>query len=423
MQRRNFGLFSVLALVIGSQLGTAIFLLPGQLSIYGPWALVSWLVTGAGALALSSIFSHLSLHNQKAGGPSVYVTQAFGNKLGFFVGWSYWVISWMSSIPVFMVLISALEHITGDLGSWGRLGIEWGLLGSIFWLNVRGTNLSRAGEIFFTILKVTPMILLPFLSLGQARWDHLSMPSEIPPLNAINAASLLTFWGFIGLETGTTLTGQVQEARTIVPRALFIGTAIVMGIYLINTAAVMAVVPPSMLQLSANPYGLFLETLGGPICGKAVSFLVMIMCLGTLNSWTLASAQVAMLAAHEGLFPSSFGHVNSKGCPMGGLAYSTLALLIGTLILKNQGLSQQINDFVNLSTTLFIMIYFLCALALVRLSKAFSWKMIVSLVIGFLFCSWALIATSWKILAVCGLIPLTGLAILPFCHCFKLRSQ
>lgn len=423
MQQRNLGLFSVLALVIGTQLGTAIFLLPGQLSVYGPWALVSWIITGTGALALSHIFSQLSLDNQKAGGPSVYIMQAFGSIPGFLVGWSYWVISWLSSIPVLMVLIGALEHIIGDISPWGRLGFEWAILGSIFWLNIKGANLSRAGEIFFTTLKVVPMLTLPFLSLPYMRWDFLTLPTTMPALKALNAASLLTFWGFIGLETGTTLTGQVQGAKKIIPRALFLGTALVMMIYLLNTGAVMAVVSPSVLQASANPYGLFLETIGGPLWGKAVSFLVLIMCLGTLNSWTLASGQVAMLAAKEGLFPQSFAYVNKKGCPLGGLAYSTLALLGGTLFLKNQGLSQQINDFVNLSTSLFIMIYLLCTIALIRLKSRHSWKTHMALCLGFVFCVWSLLTTPWKILLGCGVIPICGLLIAPFCPKLNVRSK
>ncbi len=83
--------------------------------------------------------------------------------------------------------------------------------------------LAGIGEIFFSSCKVIPMIIIPLLALKGWKGDHIMQPIQGSAWPAINAASGLTFWGFVGLEAGTTLANCVENSRVIVPRALFFG--------------------------------------------------------------------------------------------------------------------------------------------------------------------------------------------------------
>lgn len=414
-QKKELGFFSVVALVVGLQLGSAMFLLPHQLAPYGIWALISWAIAGTGALALCRVFAALAHHSSRMGGPHVYVDEAFGKRAAFYVGWSYWIISWLSSVPVLLLVISSLEHLIGDLGNMGRLCTEAVILISIMMINLRGAALAGVGEIIFSTLKSLPMIIIPLLSFSYWNTDYLFAPSSHPPLFSLNAASLLTFWGFIGLEAGTTIANYVKNSAVVVPKALFWGTSLVIFIYVFNTIAVMSTIPPDILKSSTNTYSVLLEIIGGTWSGKIVSLLVVVMCLGTLNSWLLASGQIAMVAAREGLFPVFLGKTNKYQSPGIAVAFTAIALFLCMILLQNKTIHEQLNQLINLSTSIFIMIYMIVAVALVKFiihkkipSSAAVWT---AACISLLFCFWSVATTEPKILISSLIIPFMGFVL------------
>ena len=88
---RGFGLPVAIALIMGSIIGVGIFNLPTSLASYGPITLVSMGLTTVGAIALALMFAALSRRLPAEGGPYAYARVAFGNRLGFFNAWSYWI--------------------------------------------------------------------------------------------------------------------------------------------------------------------------------------------------------------------------------------------------------------------------------------------------------------------------------------------
>ena len=90
---RSLGLRQATALIVGNIIGVGIFSLPGSLSAYGPITLLSMVLVTAGALALALLFAGLSRRLPADGGPYAYSRVAFGNGVGFFNGWSYWIMA------------------------------------------------------------------------------------------------------------------------------------------------------------------------------------------------------------------------------------------------------------------------------------------------------------------------------------------
>ena len=141
-ERSAMGPLSVISLVVGLQIGSALFLLPTQLVTYGFWGALSWIVTGAGAVCLSLMFSKLAEKDRAIGGPSVYVEKVFGRKAAFYVAWPYWVISWLSSLPVLSLVVSSLEFAFVPLSFFQRLALEIFILTGIAVLNLRGAAIA-----------------------------------------------------------------------------------------------------------------------------------------------------------------------------------------------------------------------------------------------------------------------------------------
>jgi basic amino acid/polyamine antiporter, APA family len=97
---RGFGLPVAIALIMGSIIGVGIFNLPTSLAAYGPITLVSMGLTTVGAVVLALLFAALSRRLPADGGPYAYSRVAFGNGVGFFNAWSYWISSWAGNAGI-----------------------------------------------------------------------------------------------------------------------------------------------------------------------------------------------------------------------------------------------------------------------------------------------------------------------------------
>ena len=96
----GFGLPVAIALIMGSIIGVGIFNLPTSLASIGPITLVSMGLTTVGAIALALMFAALSRRLPADGGPYAYARVAFGNRLGFFNAWSYWISAWAGNAGI-----------------------------------------------------------------------------------------------------------------------------------------------------------------------------------------------------------------------------------------------------------------------------------------------------------------------------------
>ena len=213
MSRREFGFWSVLGLVIGAQLGSGMMMLPSQLAPFGIWGIVSWLITGSGAITIALVFGILSSYFPQTGGPHVFIHAAFGKRASFYAAWSYWIISWVSSVPLVALAVGSLEAVFGPWSPLIRTFIEIFILLVFAGINLISMRASGISEIICSILKLIPLIAIPLLGFFYWNASYITIPQDISPFLALNKASLLTLWGFIGIEAGTTPAGNVLHAK------------------------------------------------------------------------------------------------------------------------------------------------------------------------------------------------------------------
>ncbi|MBX9923320.1 MAG: amino acid permease [Rhabdochlamydiaceae bacterium] len=408
---------SVVALVIGSQIGSGIFLLPTSLAPFGAVSLFGWLTSGIGALLLALVFAQLSMRISKGGGPHVYIEKAFGRKAAFFTAWTYWIISWASSIAVIVAAIgylSSLVHISGPLLT---LGLEIAIVTAITAINIRSASLAGSCEIFLTFLKCAPLIIIPFAGFFFIKAEHFTFPEGPSFFSSLNASSVLAFWGFIGLETATTAAGIIDKPTQTIPRAVILGTAIVAGIYFLNSFSVMGILPSSVLINSQAPYVEAAKVMFGGSWHCMIALAAFISCIGTLNAWVLTSGQIAAEAAKEGLFPSFFAKANKSGSPYISLLIALVCTQILLFLTLTPNILQQLNTIIDLSVSIFLFIYMACGLAFLKMlfkkqihsEKPKLYGLIA--ILACLFCVWVLAFTSWENLLLCSLFVLSGVPI------------
>ncbi|ETZ04694.1 MULTISPECIES: APC family permease [Holospora] len=406
-KREKMNLFSVIAFVIGLQLGSALFLLPEQLGVYGSWGALSWIVSGLGALSLTLIFSVLSKTDPAFGGPSVYIEKAFGKSAGFYSTWAYWFISWFSSVPLLLLAISSLESALGCQFSFSlKIMTGAAMLAGVSVLNLYGAVISGWGEIIFALFKVLPWIVIPVITIAKYGWGTGVWSVSEPPLRALSASSLLTFWGFVGLEASTTITDVVKNPKRNLPLALFFGTACVLCIYFINTWIIMS---STSFKPGINPLTELIKNLFGPWGNTGFSLTAMMMCLGTLNSWLLASGQMISVALRSGL-------INVKPSKIDPTAFGVLVtafMLAGTTFLiqiqKSEGVLGQV---IELCCSIFIMIYLACLAALIRFilykKVQVSWWFWGVMLVAGGFSVWSLYTVPLSFWIVPGVLFITG---------------
>ena len=404
------------SLVAGSQIGSGILLLPASLAIFGPIGLCSWLITATGAIALALVFGRLCAHLPKHGGPHTYVEAAFGKTAAFYVAWTYWVISWMSSTAVLIAIAGYISPFWEKVEPLTNLLLEIAALLLITLLNLFGARAAGRMEFIFTLLKVLPLLVIPCVGLFHINFQHFIPfnPSNHSILEALNAAALLTLWGFIGIESATAPTEAVHNPAKTIPKAIIVGTTIAAIVYIFSSFVIFGIVPPHLLAHSKAPFAEAAGLLFGGNWSSVVSITAAIVCLGTLNAWILTSGQIALGAAYDGHFPKIFMKKNQRGAPIWSLMIASLGMIPLLILTMDSDLIHQVNKIIDVSVTAFLFVYLFSVLSYFKLFLKVEKSRFKVLMIGFIalcFCIWALWSSGLEMLFFAGLITCTGIPV------------
>ena len=334
---RPLGLWSAIALVVGSMIGSGIFLLPASLAPYGGVSLVGWVVTLAGALALALTFARLAMRWPQTGGPYVFARNAFGELTGFLIAWSYWVSIWCANAAIAVAFAGSVGALFPALTATPVRAAACALGG--LWLcagiNLLGVREAGRMQLVLTVLKFVPLLLFALVAvwfIDRAQFVPFNRSSESIP-GAINATVALTLWALLGLEAATVPAGAIVDAERTIPRATVVGTLLAGIVTVLAVSAVLGVVPGSQLKGSAAPMVDAARMLWGPLAGIGIAAVAAISCFGALNGWVMISAQVPLAAARDGLLPARFATLDANGTPAFGLVVSSL--LATLLVLSN----------------------------------------------------------------------------------------
>ena len=338
---RSLGLRQATALIVGNIIGVGIFSLPGSLSAYGPITLLSMVLVTVGALALALLFAGLSRRLPADGGPYAYSRVAFGNGVGFFNGWSYWIMAWSGNAAIVTGWVLYVEYLLTQGGAapplprWALIGIA--LLG--LWLpafiNLNGVSKMASVQVVTTVLKflalaVVSLVGVFFIDTANFRpWNVSGEPDRV----AIGTGLALGLFSYLGVEAAAVAAGRVRDPDRTVPRASILGTSACAVLYLVSLCVVFGVVPNSELQESNAPFSTAVNTMfGGSWAGYVMALAVVVSGFGALNGWMMLCGEMPLAAAKDGLFPERFGRLSGKGVPTFGIVISALLASVFTVL-------------------------------------------------------------------------------------------
>ncbi len=412
----KIGFWSVFGLVTVSQIGSGL-MLPAILAPYGTLSLIGWILSGLGATFLAIMFSQLCVRFPRTGGPHVYVQEAFGSCAAFFTGWTYWVISWVSTIAIITSAVGYLIPLIGEHSPIFNLSLEIFIVLAITAINMHGVYRAGKSRFILVALKMIPLLVVPVIALFffdsknftvfNTATDNISGP--------LNNVVLLTFWGFIGFESATAAVGEVARPEKTIPRAIILGTLFVALMYFISSLGIMGVIPGHVLMNSQAPYTDTILHLFGGYWHVIVSLIACLVCIAAVNAWTLASGQIAVGITQDGLMPKFFARKNRHGAPIFALVISCAATLPLLILTHHENLAQKVSTIIDFSVVSFLFVYIISCLSFLKIiwlqrKKEPLWLWgcgIASL--GF--CIWIICFTPIKILVISSLFVFSGLPI------------
>ena len=205
MQKNTFGFWSIVLLGINAIIGSGIFLLPNKAyALAGSFSLVVILFDALLAMSLALCFAEASGRFQRNGGPYIYARAAFGNFVGFEVGFmkaAISIIAWAAMANGFATALTAVVPAMKD-PSYKDLVII-ALMGSLGLINILGVQLSKVINNIVTVGKLLPLVL--FIAIGifymnGANFTPLLPSGETAAEFSFGAAALLIFYAFTGFE-------------------------------------------------------------------------------------------------------------------------------------------------------------------------------------------------------------------------------
>ncbi len=422
MDKFKIGPFRATALVSGNMIGSGILVAPALLAPYGQMSLIGWILTTIGALALALVFSKLAIWIPNSGGPYTYVKHVFGDFVGFQMAWGYWISSWCGSVSLLLGTLQYICVFAPEFVGNTTYSVIFGL--SMIWLftyfNIRGLKETTFVGIIVFLIKVVPLVLIAFVGIFYADFSRVFTFDKCD-WSSLGSMAPVLLWAFIGLESATIPSEEVENPQKTIPLATIAGVLITAAVYILGAIVITGVLPQAELIKSAAPY---VDSANKIFGNPGYLFMIItgiIGLVGSLNGWILIQGQVPYAAAKEGLFPSIFLKTNKNGVPQGVVIGSVLMSIMFILTCQ-ESLVKNLRLFIDVAVLAMLLPYFYSViaygyLAVMKKNELSSTEKFFMPIIGlvaFLY-SFALIVGAGKeLIYLCFLI---FLASVPF-YCF-----
>ena len=416
---RQLGFWMCLALVVGTFIGSGIFLLPAQLAPFGWNSLIGWIVTITGALCLAYLFGQLARKLPYAGGPYAYVGEAFGPLPAFVVAWSYWVSLWAGNAAIAIAAVSYLSlfvpGLAGALAPAAAILILWALTA----LNCVSVHAGGRFQLLTVAIKLVPLVVVIIIAAYVLGTDQ---PTAAPAfdsaaisLTSVNAAAALTLWALLGFEAASIASRNVRDPARNVPRATIIGTLVVGVIYLLVATPVTLFLPQAQVASSNAPFALFVGHYWTPAIGSLIGLFAAVSAMGALNGLILIQGELPLAMARDGTFPRWFSVTAANGVAVRAQLVSTGLATLLVAANFSRSMSGLFAFMALLSTAAALVLYLACALSAGRLQLqgrlGASWAVLPISAVASIYALWTLYGAGQEPIQWGALLLIVGVPI------------
>ena len=315
----KLGFWSIVLLGINAIIGSGIFLLPNKaMKLIGPasmWVIVfdAFLV-----ISLALCFAEAGGMFKKNGGPYVYAKEAFGEFIGFEVGFMKWaigIIAWAAMAVAFTTALGTIwpEASTGTT----QKVIVVAILGGLGVVNIIGVNISKVLNNVITVGKLVPLVMFVTIGIFFIKGGNFSpmFPGGHYTSGSFGEAALLIFYAFTGFESIAVAAEDMDRPEKNIPKAIITVILIVSAFYLLIQAVSIGILGPELAK-SAAPVADASKIFLGPI-GGAVVIAGTLVSIGGINiAASFITPRSGVALAEDGLIPKSVAKKGPTGTPI-----------------------------------------------------------------------------------------------------------
>ncbi|HYB99536.1 MAG TPA: amino acid permease [Candidatus Limnocylindrales bacterium] len=318
--QRQLTLSDATLLVVSSVIGVGIFLTPGAVADALPHPaafLLAWLVGGLLSLSGALANAELGAMYPHAGGNYVYLREAWHPAAGFVAGWLSFFVIYAGTIATLAVGFAEGMANFVVLDETGRTAVAVAMTAAASAVNYRGVRLGATVNNVTAVAKIAALLALAVVgpALGGGDADNLAL---VPPGDA--RVSLASFglalspvlFSYLGWNASVFVASEIRTPARNVPRSLFLGLGICIGIYLLVNVAYLYALPIEQMRGLVRSGEAAARVLFGEAGAAMTSALILASILSCLNATILVGPRIVYAMALDGLLPSAMSRVHPR---------------------------------------------------------------------------------------------------------------
>lgn len=304
--------WQIVGLSLNDVIGSGVYLLPAAAALLlGPVSIWAVLLAGCAVAILVLCFAEAASYFDEPGGAYLYTREAFGEFIGFEVGWMTWLARVTSVASLSVGFALALGYLwPGATEGWGRALVITISIAFLAWINVIGVKQGARMAVILTIAKSVPLVL--FIGIGIFAVNKDLFAAEVPStsFDSISQAVLLLLFAYCGFENTPGAAGEFKNPKRDIPFALLTMVFLVTVIYTLVQFVAVGTLPN--LATSESPLAESAALFAGPWAAVVISIGAMISIFGNTGNSTLVGPRYLYALAQNGYGPKILARVHAR---------------------------------------------------------------------------------------------------------------
>jgi basic amino acid/polyamine antiporter, APA family len=328
---RELGVSHAGAIVVGTIIGSGIFLVPSEMmqAVGSAWLVyLAWIVGGLLSLAGAITYAELGAMKPQAGGEYVYIRDAYGPLPAFLYAWTWFAIAKPASVATLTIGFVRILGTFSAFASFNQVAIRlpfaisYGQLvaiaAAVLITALNYIGIKRAGDfqVVFTLLKILIIVAVALLAFtaSSGTWRNFAttFTGATGGFAGFMAALIAALWAYDGWNDLNMVSGEIRNPGKVIPIALIAGVGVVAGLYMLTNAAVQYVLPAASIAASPRPASDATAVAVGAWGAAVVSAGMALSILVALNGTIMSGARVPFAMARDGYFFRAMAEVHPR---------------------------------------------------------------------------------------------------------------
>jgi APA family basic amino acid/polyamine antiporter len=319
--RRTLTLRDLILIVVGTVIGSGIFLVPGavlrQTQGSVGVALLVWLAAGVLSLLGALTYGEMGAAKPDAGGLYVYLRDALGPLPAFLYGWTMFTVMATGSCATLAVAFTNYLGEFVTLSPVAGKAVAIAMIFVVMVINVRGTREGANVQGVATAIKVAAIVIMTglLIAIGHgfaatpnvwpARWNGALFAG-------VGAGVIRVLWAYEGWQYVTFSAGETKNPQRVFPLGIGIGTALIIGIYMMANVGYVAALGGEGAMKSERIAADSMTALLGPAAGKIIAAIILVSMFSAANGLTLTAPRLFYSMSRDGLFFAKLAKVHPR---------------------------------------------------------------------------------------------------------------